>query len=89
MKYNIQRALVFNEEVFNLGNWIVINNKVLAKLKNIYFVDEYNAKIVTTEGDFLLDDIETMTKINFDFEENINPIIKWLIMLDMYSRNNK
>ena len=89
MKYNIQRALVFNEEVFNLGNWIVINNKVLAKLKNIYFVDEYNAKIVTTEGDFLLDDIETMTKINFDFEENINPIIKWLIMLDMYIRNNK
>ena len=69
MKYNIQRALVFNEEVFNLGDWIVINNKVLAKLKNIYFVDEYNAKIVTTEGDFLLDDIETMTKMNIEYKE--------------------
>ena len=86
MKYSIQRALVFNEEVFNLGDWIAINNKVLAKLKNIYFVDEYNAKIVTTEGDFLLDDIETMTKINVDFEDDINPIIKRLIILDMYFR---
>lgn len=65
MKYNIQRALVFNDEIFNLGNWILINNKVLAKLKNIYFVDEYNAKIVTTEGDFLLDNIETIERIYF------------------------
>ena len=69
MKYNIQRALVFNEEVFNLGDWILINDKVLVKLKNIYFVDEYNAKIVTTEGDFLLDNIETMTKINIEYKE--------------------
>lgn len=64
MKYNIQRALVFNDEIFNLGDWILINNKVLAKLIEIYFVDEYSAKIVTTEGSFLLDDIETMIKIN-------------------------
>ena len=65
MKYNIQRALVFNDKIFNLGDWILINNKVLAKLKNIYFVDEYNAKIVTTEGDFLLDNIETIERIYF------------------------
>ena len=65
MKYNIQRALVFNDKIFNLGDWVLINNKVLAKLKNIYFVDEYNAKIVTTEGDFLLDNIETIERIYF------------------------
>ena len=67
MKYNVQRALVFKEEIFNLGNWILINNKVLAKLIDIYFVDEYNAKIVTTEGDFLLDDIETIEKVNIKY----------------------
>lgn len=65
MKYNIQRALVFNDEIFNLGNWILINNKVLAKLIEIYFVDEYRAKIFTTEGDFLLDNIETIERIYF------------------------
>lgn len=65
MKYNIQRALVFNDEVFNLGDWMVINNKVLAKLIEIYFVDEYRAKIFTTEGDFLLDNIETIERIYF------------------------
>ena len=64
MKYNIQRALVFNDEIFNLGDWILINGKIITRLKNIYFVDEYNAKIVTIDGNFLLDDIETMTKIN-------------------------
>ena len=65
MKYNIQRALVFNDEIFNLGNWILINNKVLAKLIEIYFIDEYRAKIFTTEGDFLLDNIETIERIYF------------------------
>ena len=65
MKYNIQRALVFNDEIFNLGNWILINNKVLAKLIEIYFIDEYRTKIFTTEGDFLLDNIETIERIYF------------------------
>ena len=69
MKYNIRRTLVFNEEVFNLGDWILINNKVLVKLIEIYFVDEYRAKIFTTDGDFLLDDIETMTKMNIEYKE--------------------
>ena len=32
MKYNIQRALVFNEEVFNLGDWILIDGKIITKL---------------------------------------------------------
>lgn len=69
MKYNIQRALVFNEEVFNLGDWILIDGKIITKLIEIYFVDEYRAKIFTIEGDFLLDDIETMTKMNIEYKE--------------------
>ena len=69
MKYNIQRALIFNDEIFNLGDWILINGKIITRLKDIYFVDEYNAKIVTIDGNFLLDDIETMVKVNIEYKE--------------------
>ena len=56
MKYKVQRVLIVNDEMFKIGDWILINNNILAKLKEIYFADEYTIKIVTNEGNFLLDD---------------------------------
>lgn len=62
MKYQIQRALVFNGEVFNIGDWMVIDNRIYVKLINILWVDEYSAKIITDEGEFLLDNLESIEK---------------------------
>lgn len=59
MKYRVERAIVTNVEVFNLNDWIVINDEIITQLKDILWVDEYSAKIVTLHGEFLLDDIET------------------------------
>ena len=56
MKYKVQRVLIVNDEIFKIGDWILINNNILAKLKEIYFADEYTIKIVTSEGSYLLDD---------------------------------
>lgn len=64
MKYQIQRALVFNDEVFNIDDYIVVNNKVVTTLKGIYFVDEYSAKIVTSDGEFLLDEVKSLYKFH-------------------------
>ena len=58
MKYKVERAIVTNVEVFNLNDWIVINDEIITQLKDILWVDEYSAKIVTLHGEFLLDDIE-------------------------------
>ncbi len=58
MKYRVERAIVTNVEVFNLNDWIVINDEIITQLKDILWVDEYSAKIVTLHGEFLLDDIE-------------------------------
>ena len=66
MEYNVQRALVVNGNVFNLNDFILINGKIVAKLKAIYFVDEYRAEIVTTEGTYLLDDMISLDKIDVD-----------------------
>lgn len=58
MKYRVERAIVTNVEVFNLNDWIVINDEIITQLKDILWVDEYSAKIVTLHGEFLLDDVE-------------------------------
>lgn len=58
MKYRVERAIVTNVEVFNLNDWIVINDEIVTQLKDILWVDEYSAKIVTLHGEFLLDDVE-------------------------------
>lgn len=58
MKYRVERAIVTNVEVFNLNDWIVINDEIITQLKDILWVDEYSAKIVTLHGEFLLDNIE-------------------------------
>lgn len=58
MKYRVERAIVTNVEMFNLNDWIVINDEIITQLKDILWVDEYSAKIVTLHGEFLLDDIE-------------------------------
>ena len=58
MKYRVERAIVTNVEVFNLNDWIVINDEIITQLKDILWIDEYSAKIVTLHGEFLLDDIE-------------------------------
>ena len=62
MKYRVERALVVDGEVFNIGDWMVINNKIYVELLDILWVDEYNAKIVTDEGEFLLDSMESIEK---------------------------
>lgn len=58
MKYRVERAIVTNVVVFNLNDWIVINDEIITQLKDILWIDEYSAKIVTLHGEFLLDDIE-------------------------------
>lgn len=62
MKYQIQRALVINGNLFNIGDWMVIDNRIFVKLINILWVDEYSAKIITDEGEFLLDNLESIEK---------------------------
>ena len=63
MKYKVQRVLIVNDEMFKIGDWILINNNILAKLKEIYFADEYAIKIVTSEGSYLLDDNISIEKV--------------------------
>ena len=66
MTYDIQRVLVIDDKVFKVNDFILINGEIVAKLKVIYFVDEYRAEIVTTEGTFLLDDMISLDKIDVD-----------------------
>ncbi len=66
MTYDIQRVLVIDDKVFKVNDFILINGKIVAKLKAIYFVDEYRAEIVTTEGTYLLDDMISLDKIDVD-----------------------
>ena len=63
MKYKVQRVLIVNDEMFKIGDWILINNNILAKLKEIYFADEDTIKIVTSEGSYLLDDNISIEKV--------------------------
>ena len=64
MTYDIQRVLVIDDKVFKVNDFILINGEIVAKLKSIYFVDEYRAEIVTTEGTFLLDDMISLDKVD-------------------------
>ena len=66
MTYDIQRVLVIDDKVFKVNDFILINGEIVAKLKAIYFVDEYRAEIVTTEGTYLLDDVISLDKIDVD-----------------------
>lgn len=63
MRYNVQRALVFDGKVFNLNDYVLINEVIATRLIDITFVDEYNAKIITPEGEYLLDEIERLEKL--------------------------
>lgn len=62
MKYRVERALVVDGVTFNIGDWMVIDNKIYVELLDILWIDEYSAKIVTDEGEFLLDDLKSIGK---------------------------
>lgn len=61
MEYTIERAIHANNEVYNIGDTILVyleeNKPIKTRLEAIYWQDEYDAYIVTTHGKFLLKDI--------------------------------
>jgi hypothetical protein len=61
MDYSIKRAIHTKYGVFNIGDTILIylegSRPIKTELVDIFWADEYNAYIVTTEGKFLLKDI--------------------------------
>ena len=61
MDYSIERAVHTKYGVFNIGDTILVyleeNQPIKTKLIDIFWADEYNAYIVTTEGNFLLKDV--------------------------------
>ena len=61
MDYSIERAVHTKYGVFNIGDTILVyleeNQPIKTELIDIFWADEYNAYIVTTEGNFLLKDV--------------------------------
>lgn len=61
MDYSIKRAIHTKCGVFNIGDTILVyleeNRPIKTELIDIFWADEYNAYIVTTEGNFLLKDV--------------------------------
>jgi hypothetical protein len=61
MDYSIKRAIHTKYGVFNIGDTVLIyleeNRPIKTELIDIFWADEYNAYIVTTEGNFLLKDV--------------------------------
>ena len=61
MDYSIERAIHTKYGVFNIGDTILVyledNRPIKTELIDIFWADEYNAYIVTTEGNFLLKDV--------------------------------
>lgn len=74
MDYSIKRAIHTKYGVFNIGDTILVylegNRPIKTELIDIFWEDEYNAYIVTTEGNFLLKDILRCLKL-VRFQENI------------------
>ena len=61
MDYSIERAVHTKYGVFNIGDTVLVyleeNRPIKTELIDIFWADEYNAYIVTTEGNFLLKDV--------------------------------
>ena len=61
MDYSIERAIHTKYGVFNIGDTVLVyleeNRPIRTELIDIFWADEYNAYIVTTEGNFLLKDV--------------------------------
>ena len=61
MDYSIERAIHTKYGVFNIGDTVLVyleeNRPIKTELIDIFWADEYNAYIVTTEGNFLLKDV--------------------------------
>jgi hypothetical protein len=61
MDYSIKRAIHTKYGVFNIGDTILVyleeHRPIKTELIDIFWADEYNAYIVTTEGNFLLKNV--------------------------------
>lgn len=61
MDYSIKRAIHTKYGVFNIDDTILVyleeNRPIKTKLIDIFWADEYNAYIVTMDGNFLLKDV--------------------------------
>jgi len=61
MDYSRKRAIHTKYGVFNIGDTILVyledNRPIKTELIDIFWADEYNAYIVTTEGNFLLKNV--------------------------------